>query len=414
MTKKIGIYRCKNGNGAQWQVRWFGRYDPNTGKSKRYSKTFALKKDADRFRKHKEDELSQGGPRDLSTETLKQYAEQWLQYKVGFEKIRPATVQLYRQTLDRLCDYFGPDLPLRKIDKQAAMGFLASLQPLTDRTDSLASWTAHRVLRHCKTLFKGAVGRVIVQNPFAELKGPKCVTSEWYHLQSDEYRKMLDVTPTLQEKALYALCYTAALRLNEALNLLWSDIDFNKGQVRLVNRPATDKLPPFYLKDTDCRTVPLPEQTLDLLQLLRAAPDKLPFALLTKERFRIICNKWQKYQQAGRKWRGSDMANNVQRNFHQRVRMAGIDAGGKKLSIHTLRKCCGKNWADSISNPEVVRVLMGHSSLNTTMRFYNQVSEDDRKKAARATENYLNSTALKSTDAKLTFSAELNSKKEAV
>ena len=51
------------------------------------------------------------------------------------------------------------------------------------------------------------------------------------------------------------------------------------------------------------------------------------------------------------------------------------------LSIHTLWKCCGKNWADHLP-PNVTKELMGHSNIATTMKYYNQVDKDQRKKAA--------------------------------
>jgi hypothetical protein len=35
-----------------------------------------------------------------------------------------------------------------------------------------------------------------------------------------------------------------------------------------------------------------------------------------------------------------------------------------------------KNWANTISNPEVVRVLAGHADLKTTMQYYYSVKFD--------------------------------------
>ena len=54
----------------------------------------------------------------------------------------------------------------------------------------------------------------------------------------------------------------------------------------------------------------------------------------------------------------------------------------KTLTIHTLRKCAGKNWADHIPNPKITQMLMGHASLSTTMKYYSRISRDDKKKAA--------------------------------
>ena len=119
--KKIGIYK----NGKQWRVRWFGQYDPKIGRQKRYSKTFARKKDAERFKKQKEKDLDQGAARDISGETLADYGQQWLRNKAGAQGLRPATIELYGLTLGRLYKHFGEDCLLRKIDRREAQAFLA-------------------------------------------------------------------------------------------------------------------------------------------------------------------------------------------------------------------------------------------------------------------------------------------------
>jgi integrase len=71
--------------------------------------------------------------------------------------------------------------------------------------------------------------------------------------------------PKLRWKALYALVYTGGLRYGEMLNLTWRDIDLKKGHVAIRNRIATETMPPFYVKDNEKRTVPLPSQILKIL-----------------------------------------------------------------------------------------------------------------------------------------------------
>lgn len=85
------------------------------------------------------------------------------------------------------------------------------------------------------------------------------------------------------------------------------------------------------------------------------------------------------------------MANNVLREFKRHLKWAGIKPNGS-LSIHTLRKSAGQNWADNIPSPNVTKELMGHSSLTTTMKFYNQVDADHRAKAAAAIDALLASS----------------------
>lgn len=411
MTKKIGLYRCKTDNGTQWRVRWFGRYDPKTEKPKRYSKTFVKKKDAERFQQAKRDELKQGTPRDPSNETLKGYTVRWLLNKTKIENLRPATVILYELTLKRLYNHFGPDALMRKIDRRAAKTFLAELKPIIDSDKPLGNWSRHRVLRHCKTLFKEAAkDGVVGVNPFDEIARPKCTTSEWCYLKSDGFHKLLEVTPTLKEKVLYALAYTAGLRESEALALYWTDIDFDKGRVRITPRPETKEYPPFDVKDSDVRTIPLPELTLNLLiRLQLESPDNVPFVIMDKQGCQRIRDKWQKCCEQKRPWFNRYWSNNIIRNFHRRVLWAGIETNGKELTVHVLRKCCGQNWANDLPM-NVVKEFMGHSSMETTEKFYSTVDDVHYDKAQKIMNDQLKTEPKKAgaekTDLKLTFSGD--------
>jgi integrase len=75
--------------------------------------------------------------------------------------------------------------------------------------------------------------------------------------------------------------------------------------------------------------------------------------------------------------------NNTPTKLETHLRQAKIQLDGS-LSLHTLRKCCIANWANEINNPEVVRTLAGHSDLKTTMEYYSDVNEEQRRKAAKA------------------------------
>jgi len=411
MTNKIGIYRCENGGGVQWRVRWYGRYDPGAGKSKRYSKTFDLKKYAERFQKQKQKEIDNGAPRDPSTETLREYAEWWLKNRSSRQALRPGTIDLYRQTLERLYGYFGETFLVRKINRRTAQMFLAEIQPLKNK-ETLSGWTRHRILRHCKTFFGNAVSDgVTVQNPFAELTGPTTTPSLWYRVKPNEYKELLRETPTIWEKTLYALAYTAGLRLTEALALRWSDIDFEKEEVNIINHPGTEILPPFYIKDYEARTIPLPQHTISLLAELQSkAPDKVPYVLLTETRYRRIIAKWQKCRVSGLPWYNRYYANNMQRDYKKRLRRADINSGGKTLTIHTLRKCCCQNWVDGGLPINVVKKFMGHSSITTTQTYYCVVDDSHMTKAAALQNKILDFELDKTTtDLKLTFSGDFAS-----
>lgn len=163
----------------------------------------------------------------------------------------------------------------------------------------------------------------------------------------------------MRRKALYALAYTAGLRLGEAILLTWNDVDFDTGEVMIENRHATPTIPPFHIKDYEARRVPLPKHALDILTKLQTeASEGVPFVLLNEQRYHTVAAKWQRFQQQGREWQNSDMENNTLSNFKRCLKWAGIEPNGT-LSIHTLRKSCGQNWANHLP-PNVTKELMGH------------------------------------------------------
>lgn len=402
MTEKIGLYKCKSGTETKCRVRWFGRYDPHAGKEKRYSKTFSRKADAEAFRRQKEAEFNGGAQRDPSGATLKEYAERWLEYRIGFGGIKPATALAYRETFVRLYDHFGPSRLVRTINQKEARDFLAGLRPRqAGRTEPLSAWAKHRILRECNCLFASATADGIVpKNPFRGIARPKLPQTEWFYLRPDKFREILSVTPTLRERVLYALCYTAGLRRNEALSLYWTNIDFEKGEIHIVNRPASEKYPPFHIKDTEARTIPLPKFTVDMLsELQMEAAENVPFVVLDHRRSDHIQAKWKQCRERGQDWLNRYWSNNTLTRFQRRTRRAGIDTKGLPLTLHDLRKSGIQNWANVLPM-NVVKELAGHSSIETTARFYSTVTDEHRAAAQQHGQDLLTLT-----DHKLTISA---------
>ena len=51
------------------------------------------------------------------------------------------------------------------------------------------------------------------------------------------------------------------------------------------------------------------------------------------------------------------------------------------LELPDQSSCAGKNWADVLP-PHATKELMGHSTVGTTMKYYSQVDEGQRTRAA--------------------------------
>ncbi|UCE46646.1 MAG: site-specific integrase [Phycisphaerales bacterium] len=390
MTNKIGIYRDLRNKRRPWVCRWFGDYDPETGKQKRYIKSFARKAEAEELAAEQNAAFMKGERRDKPEEiTLGEFCKDW--FKTKKPQFRPGTVLFYENTIYRLLDCFSPEILISRITPIEAAKFVAGLKYMA-RDMVLSNASRHRVLRNCRTMFNDAVTwQLIKTNPFKTVKAPKCSVKRWHYLLATEFSKLLDASPSLRWKALNALAYTAGLRLGEALNLTWADVDLDKALVVVQNREGTTALPPFCVKDNEKRTISLPSQTVKILQDLRQsnpAVFKVPYVLLTNRQYKGVIAKYESYRKQKRPWLNRNMGNNMLTNFKRHVKKAGIKPNGQ-LAIHTLRKSCIQTWADHLW-PNVTKELAGHSDLATTLKYYNQVDDYHRAKAAEIMEKWLN------------------------
>ena len=76
MVKKVGIYKERRNKGRPWVVRWYGEFDPEAGKQRRYTKSFKRKVDAEEFAAAQAVDFSKGELRDKPEEmTLEEYTE---------------------------------------------------------------------------------------------------------------------------------------------------------------------------------------------------------------------------------------------------------------------------------------------------------------------------------------------------
>jgi len=403
MVTKIGLYRDPRKK-KPWVVRWFGEYDPAAGKQRRYSKSFRLKAEAEEFQAAKGQEISQGTPRDrMPKVTLSSFCRDWLNARKP--DLRPASYELYLYAIKRLEAYFGKETCVQDITPKDAVVFVSKQKSLAKghEGESLSDWSREQIKRYCKLIFDAAVKWGLMRtNPFDALSFKKPATKRWHRVTPAEYHALSEAAPTLRWKVLYALAYTSGARIGELFSLTWNDIDFESGKLIISSRDGTATMPPFHVKDHEARSIPLPTHTIDLLTQWQAkAPEGVPHILLDRERYDHVRRKWQELKKAGKPWLNRYTVNNVLRDFKSHCKRSGIKPVGK-LTIHTLRKSAGQNWADHLPM-NVVKELMGHSKAETTLEYYNQVDKDHEQKAARVIQKLLEGGGeSKETDARLT------------
>lgn len=149
-------------------------------------------------------------------------------------------------------------------------------------------------------------------------------------------------------------------------------------------------MPPFVIKDAEPRDVPLPADTLRILEAWQAeAPEGVPFVLVTQDRYERILKRWKKLGMADEKWENRFMANNTLRDMLVHAKRAGISFDGESFDIHCFRKSYGQNHANNGTPIKTLQYLMGHADSKTTLRFYTQLPKDHADKVRQTMERLL-------------------------
>ena len=386
---KISLSKdSRKGRKKPWLVRWYGRYDPQLDKQRHYCKSFVLKKEAERFIEQLQADLNSGMPRDQKNITLEELKDKFLRTKGN--KLTSGTITLYKESLNRLTDYFGSATSAKRITQEQAEEFLAQIDYVhpyfTDTAKEISSSLRNRVLRNCKTLFNKAYEWHYVRtNPFANISQMDAGEQPWHYFSPEQFNSILDRTENIRNKGLYAVMYGCGLRFGEAINLLdnGTDIDFENSRINIVNKNGSQDLPSFRIKDKAVRSVPMPNWISRILIGVQVhAQENCPFIFLSKKRYEAVRKKWHRYRSGNRisEWKNKDMANNVLRDFKVRIRQAGITVTDK-VTVHCLRKSWATNLANAGVPPHTLMKMGGWSDIETVLKYYIRTSDENEKKA---------------------------------
>jgi integrase/recombinase XerD len=384
-TKRVGVYRKwhgpipTNASGKplpptewhkkrlfSWAVRWFGI------DGKRYSKSFRNRKEAETFAETKQVSIWDGKGADPPPEiTLREYRKEHEEVMKG--NVAASTLALHLKALDLLAEHAGWDRPLHKVSVRDVERFRAARL-----AKGLAASSVNREIRSLKRLFNLAVVRGYLgsgQNPCLALTRLKVARTRPAYCTPEHFEAIVRQAPDALWRAFLAVVYTSGLRLRDALNLTWGDIDFQNGHVDVSRKEGDGFIQPWQPKDHERRTVPLPDEAIALLAKWQAeAPEGCPYVFMEAAR-------WEFYRQrlSEKAWRtGQDLVNNQLRRFKTICRRAGVGP----YTIHDLRRSCITNWAQRLPI-HVVQKLAGHSDINTTETYYLSVQSEDLANARR-------------------------------
>jgi len=165
-------------------------------------------------------------------------------------------------------------------------------------------------------------------------------------LSKEEINKMIESTNNIKHKLIIMFLYYAGLRLDEARNIKWQDIDFDREIIHLKTAKGDKE-----------RVVFLHKKLIDVLKMYG----------INKEGLIFVSQRNGKYNK---------------RTIQQIVKCASKKVGIKKnVTPHTLRHSFATHLLESGADIRYIQQLLGHKDLKTT-QIYTHVANKDIKKLA--------------------------------
>lgn len=239
-------------------------------------------------------------------------------------------------SLKRLSSFFG-DRYLYAITPMLVEKYKIS------RSRGVSPATVNRELACLKHMFNKAIewGKT-ENNPVRKVKLFKENNKRLRYLEKEEIKKLLDSCSD-HLKPIVTVALFTGMRRGEILNLKWHDIDFQRGIIYILDSKNNEK-----------REIPMNEVVKKTLVGVRKHPDSSY----------IFCNK------DGRPY------GDVKRSFLTALKKAGI----LDFRFHDLRHTFASQLVMAGVDLNTVRELMGHKSLEMTLR-YSHLSPDHKRRA---------------------------------
>jgi site-specific recombinase XerD len=269
----------------------------------------------------------------------------------------PRSVDSYRRILDKLAQDY-PELDLSSFTKHDLRGFLKRWQ---DRSSA----TRGNIVSVLHSFFGWAVAEDLIEiDPSAPLRRPK-------KRRADIYRPGIGELAAVRAAALVSelpailLMEGVGLRRGEVLRVRWADIDLIRGRVRVFRKGAS------------WQPLPLAPDVLDGLRAsFRVLQPELDDHVFTVEVEQWISQYERKRERKDPKVAASEQS--LWRMVQRVCRRAGI----RDLSPHQLRHGFANRFLrESGRDVAALRPLLGHSRIDTTQLYTDEIELDDLAQA---------------------------------
>ena len=279
----------------------------------------------------------------IGKEKLKEYCNIYLIVK-KIEGCTDATIKNLEYALNPFVEYVN--CPIEQIDTNLIRKYLA----LYKLNHNIKERSLDKLRERIKTWFVWMQNEgYITKNPTANVAAIKYNVKKKPALTQTELEKLRDVCRNDQERCLVEVLYSTGCRISEACNIKIKDIHFEKELPDCDILGKGGKWGKVYFS---------PRAVSMIHKYIESRPHE---------------SEWLFNNYRGG---GQLSPSNVDKKFRELRELAGLE--NKKLTPHTMRHTTATT-AIKVAPVEVVKELMRHSSIDTTM-IYADVSPEEAKR----------------------------------
>ena len=276
----------------------------------------------------------------------------FLKYLENIESCSPLTIKAY--TLDLNQAFFRTTTPSRASSKNNNLINLADVRALSFSTgeelwltcrDSLSQWgklspaSRNRKIATVKSFFNWLYSERLIDKNYADqLVCPKVPKKIPHFISVDEVISVLQFLNTSThednqvQRVLFNLLYGGGVRISEACNLRWKDVQLDQRKILVVGKGQKERL------------IIIPETCNDVLKAFHARNKNMEFVF------------------------GEEPLST--RKGYELIRMLGKKVGlMNPLHPHSLRHSFATHMLASGTNLRTLQTMLGHDSLTATEKY---------------------------------------------
>ena len=361
--------------------RWEGRYtvghDPETGKSiikNVLGKTQAEVKE--KLKKAIEENVGIDYGR-AKTYTVGSWLEVWMENYAKI-KLRPST---YKTSQGFLKNHIKPQigsipladltsLDLQRFYKHLLDGGRVDRIEAKKKPKGLAPKTVRNIHQMIGSAYNLAIEqKLVTRNPADGCALPKVERKEMQTLPVEQLTSFLREAKDSGVFALYYIDLTTGLRRGELLGLKWTDIDLEKGDLRVQRQ----------IGRIDGKIIEMPLKTKNAYRTLPLSADAI--SVLMQQRRKTGNSEWVFPSPTG----GPMSPDSVLHMLQRVLKRAGLP----RIRFHDLRHTFATMALQNGVDVKTVSSMLGHYSAGFTLDTYAHVTTDAQLKAAQTMGNIL-------------------------